>query len=72
MAVFVTQLGICFLKKIVNFHEVSYKVMELVPTIVQDVPYNLSHYLMRDFVSNWYSSKPFLVHPRFLMRVITQ
>ncbi|MFS7954126.1 hypothetical protein Hanom_Chr07g00626641 [Helianthus anomalus] len=67
----VTQLGICFLKKIVNFNEISYKLMKPVHAIVEEVPYNCSHYIMGDFVSNFWSSRPFLVYPRFLMRLIT-
>ncbi|MFS7987951.1 hypothetical protein Hanom_Chr11g01028811 [Helianthus anomalus] len=39
--------------------------------MVQDVPYNFSHYLIRDFVRNLWSSRPFLVYRHFLMRVIT-
>ncbi|MFS7987914.1 hypothetical protein Hanom_Chr11g01028391 [Helianthus anomalus] len=62
---------ICFSKKIVNFHEISYTLMEPVHAILQEVPCNFSHYLMRDFVSNLWSSRPFLVYPCFLMRVIT-
>ncbi|MFS7953692.1 hypothetical protein Hanom_Chr07g00621631 [Helianthus anomalus] len=54
-----------------NFNGISYKLMEFVHALVHDVPYNFSHYLMRNFVSNLYSSRPFLVYPRFLMRVIT-
>ncbi|MFS8033177.1 hypothetical protein Hanom_Chr17g01566461 [Helianthus anomalus] len=45
--------------------------MEPMHVIVQEVPYNFSYYLTRDFVSNLWSSRPFLVYPRFLMRVIT-
>ncbi|MFS7954555.1 hypothetical protein Hanom_Chr07g00631891 [Helianthus anomalus] len=45
--------------------------MESVHAIVQDVPCNFSHYLMKDLTSNMWSSKPFLVYPRFMMRVIT-
>ncbi|MFS7938434.1 hypothetical protein Hanom_Chr05g00439671 [Helianthus anomalus] len=48
----VTQLGICFSKKNVNFHEISYRLMEPVYAIVQEVPYNISHYLMKDLTSN--------------------
>ncbi|MFS7967806.1 putative EF-hand domain-containing protein [Helianthus anomalus] len=68
----VTQLGIRFSKKkIVNFNEISYKLMEPVNAVVQEVPYNLSHYLMSDFVSNLWSNGSFLFYPCFLMRVIT-
>ena len=35
------------------------------------VPYNFSYYLMRDFASNMWSSRPFLMYPRFLMKIIT-
>ncbi|MFS8007983.1 hypothetical protein Hanom_Chr14g01267381 [Helianthus anomalus] len=66
-----TQLGICFSKKTVNFNEISYKLMEPVHTLVHGVPYKFSHFLMRDFVCNIYSSRPFLIYPRFLMKVIT-
>ncbi|MFS7968202.1 hypothetical protein Hanom_Chr09g00794711 [Helianthus anomalus] len=46
--------------------------MELVHAIVQEVPYNFSQYLMKDLASNLWSSRPFLVYPRFMMRVITR
>ncbi|MFS7918302.1 hypothetical protein Hanom_Chr03g00199381 [Helianthus anomalus] len=67
----VTQRGICFSKKIVNFHEVSYRLMEPMHAIVQEVPYISSHYLVKYFTSNLWSSRAFLVYPRFRMRVIT-
>ncbi|MFS7929710.1 hypothetical protein Hanom_Chr04g00335731 [Helianthus anomalus] len=46
--------------------------MEPVHAIVQVVPHNFSHYLMKDLTSNLSSSRPFLVYPRFMMRVITR
>ncbi|MFS7955833.1 hypothetical protein Hanom_Chr07g00647331 [Helianthus anomalus] len=68
----VTQLGICFSKKNVNFHEISYSLIEPVHAIVQEIPYNFSHYLAKDLTSNLWSSKPFLLYPRFMMKVITR
>ncbi|MFS8024839.1 hypothetical protein Hanom_Chr16g01468061 [Helianthus anomalus] len=46
----VTQLGLCFLKKTINFNEISYKLMEPVHAPVHRIPYNFSHYRMRHFV----------------------
>ncbi|MFS8016880.1 hypothetical protein Hanom_Chr15g01373711 [Helianthus anomalus] len=45
--------------------------MEHVHSIVQEVPYNFSRYLMKEFTSNLWSSRPFLVYPHFLMSVST-
>ncbi|MFS7963214.1 hypothetical protein Hanom_Chr08g00735431 [Helianthus anomalus] len=45
---------------------------EPVHGVVQEVPYNFSHYLMKDITSNMWSSKPFLVYPRFMIREITR
>ncbi|MFS7995197.1 hypothetical protein Hanom_Chr12g01115221 [Helianthus anomalus] len=70
MEVYGDSAGNLFSKKIINYHEISYKLMEPVHAIVQDVPYNFSHYLMKDLTSNLWSSRPFLVYPRFMMRVI--
>ncbi|MFS7907202.1 hypothetical protein Hanom_Chr01g00068531 [Helianthus anomalus] len=67
----VTQMGVCFSKKIINHHEISYRLMEPIHALVQDIPYNFSHYLMKDITNNMWSSRPFLVYPRFLMRKIT-
>ncbi|MFS7949521.1 hypothetical protein Hanom_Chr06g00572551 [Helianthus anomalus] len=67
----VTQIGACFSKKIINHHEVSYRLMEPIHELVQDTPYNFSHYIMKDLASNLWSGRPFLVYPRFLMRIIT-
>ncbi|MFS8002191.1 hypothetical protein Hanom_Chr13g01199181 [Helianthus anomalus] len=64
-------MGVCFSKKIVNHHEVSYRLMEPIHALVQDIPYNFSHYLMKDITSNMWSGRPFVVYPRFMMRVIT-
>ncbi|MFS8021341.1 hypothetical protein Hanom_Chr16g01426281 [Helianthus anomalus] len=68
----VTQLGVCYSKKTINYHEISYKLMQPVHAIVQEVSYNYSHYQMKDHTSNLWSSRPFLVYPRFMMRVITR
>ncbi|MFS7968589.1 hypothetical protein Hanom_Chr09g00799351 [Helianthus anomalus] len=64
-------MGACFSKKIVKHHEVSYRLMEPIHALVQDIPYNFSHYIMKDFASNLWSGRPFLVYPHFLMRIIT-
>ncbi|MFS7904102.1 hypothetical protein Hanom_Chr01g00032041 [Helianthus anomalus] len=40
--------------------------------ILQEVPYNFFHYLMKDLTSNLWSSRPFLVYPHFMLRVITR
>ncbi|MFS7945388.1 hypothetical protein Hanom_Chr06g00523721 [Helianthus anomalus] len=58
-------------KEDLNFNEISYKLMEHVHAIVHDVPYNYSHYLMRYFIGNIDSSRPFLMYPRLLMKVIS-
>ncbi|MFS8016572.1 hypothetical protein Hanom_Chr15g01370181 [Helianthus anomalus] len=67
----VKQLWICFSKKVVNFHEIYWSLMEPVHAMVQEVPYNFSHYLMKDLTSNLWSNRSFLVYPCFLIRVIT-
>ncbi|MFS7997103.1 hypothetical protein Hanom_Chr12g01137801 [Helianthus anomalus] len=67
----VTQMGACFSKKIINHQKVSNRLMEPVQALILDTPYNFSYYIMKDIASNMWSGKPFLVYPRFLMRVIT-
>ncbi|MFS8017596.1 hypothetical protein Hanom_Chr15g01382271 [Helianthus anomalus] len=67
----ITQIGACFPKRIINHHEASYRLMEPVRALILDTPYNFSYYLIKDFASNLWSGKPFLVYPRFLIRIIT-
>ncbi|MFS7908780.1 hypothetical protein Hanom_Chr01g00087101 [Helianthus anomalus] len=64
-------MGVCFSKKNINHHKISYRLMESIHALVQDVPYNFFHYLMKDFASNLWSDMPFLVYPRLLVRIIT-
>ncbi|MFS8034246.1 hypothetical protein Hanom_Chr17g01578921 [Helianthus anomalus] len=67
----ITQMGACFSKKVINHHEASHRLMETVRAPICDIPYNFSYYLMKDFASNMWSGRPFLIYPRFLMRIIT-
>ena len=67
----ITQLGACFSRKTINHHEASNKLLEICRAVTLKVPYNFSYYLMRDFASNMWSSRPFLMYPRFLMKIIT-
>ncbi|MFS7906030.1 hypothetical protein Hanom_Chr01g00054591 [Helianthus anomalus] len=69
--VLITQMGGCFSKKIINHHEASHRLMEPVRALVLDTPYNFSYYLIKDFASNMWSGRPFLIYPCFLMRIIT-
>ncbi|MFS7955698.1 hypothetical protein Hanom_Chr07g00645681 [Helianthus anomalus] len=55
----VTQMGVCFSMKIINHHEVSYRLMDL-----------YMHLYRTSLISNIWSCRPFLVYPRFTMRVI--
>ncbi|MFS7947826.1 hypothetical protein Hanom_Chr06g00552751 [Helianthus anomalus] len=45
--------------------------MEPIRALVLDTPYNFSYYLIKDFASNMWYGRLFLVYPRFLMRIIT-
>ncbi|MFS8020162.1 hypothetical protein Hanom_Chr15g01412261 [Helianthus anomalus] len=67
----ITQMGACFSKKVINHHEASHRFMETVRALILDIPYNFSYYLMKDVASNMWSGRPFLIYPRFLMRIIT-
>ncbi|MFS7947197.1 hypothetical protein Hanom_Chr06g00545281 [Helianthus anomalus] len=67
----ITQMGAYFSKKVINHHEASHRLMEIVRALILDIPYNFSYYLMKDFASNMWSGRPFLIYPRFLMRIIT-
>ncbi|MFS7928634.1 hypothetical protein Hanom_Chr04g00323051 [Helianthus anomalus] len=55
----VTQLSVCFSKKIGHFIELSYKMMEVVHVVVQEKPYNFSKFLMRNLKSNMHTRQPF-------------
>ncbi|MFS7944387.1 hypothetical protein Hanom_Chr06g00511531 [Helianthus anomalus] len=50
----VTQLSVCFSKKIGHFNELSYWMMEVVHVVVQEKPYNLSNQLDFGGVRSWY------------------
>ncbi|MFS7927838.1 hypothetical protein Hanom_Chr04g00313861 [Helianthus anomalus] len=67
----VTQMGACISKKVTNHHEVSLRLMEPIRALVLGTTYNFSYYLIRDFASNMWSGRPFLIYPRFLMKIIT-
>ncbi|MFS8021463.1 hypothetical protein Hanom_Chr16g01427671 [Helianthus anomalus] len=45
--------------------------MEIVHSVVQETPYNFSKYLMRDLEANMHNNQPYLIYPRFVMKVIT-
>ncbi|MFS7891131.1 hypothetical protein Hanom_Chr00s000238g01630071 [Helianthus anomalus] len=67
----VTQLGVCFSRKHGHFNELSYRLMEVVHAVVQETPYKFSKYLMRDLEANMHNHQPYLIYPRFVMKVIT-
>ncbi|MFS7997213.1 hypothetical protein Hanom_Chr12g01139041 [Helianthus anomalus] len=67
----VTQMSACFSMKVINHHEVSLRLMEPILALVLKEPYNFSYYLMIDFSSNMWVGKPFLMHPRFLTKILT-
>ncbi|MFS8023120.1 hypothetical protein Hanom_Chr16g01447731 [Helianthus anomalus] len=67
----VTQLGVCYSRKHGHFNELSYRLMEMVHAVVQEKPYNFSKYLMRDLEENIHTHQPYLIYPRFVMKVIT-
>ena len=67
----VTQLSVCFSKKIGHFNELSNRMMEVVHAVVQEKPYNYAKFLMRDLVANVHDRQPFLIYPRFVTKVIT-
>ncbi|KAF5779212.1 hypothetical protein HanRHA438_Chr12g0568091 [Helianthus annuus] len=67
----VTQLSVCFSKKIGHFNELSHRMMEVVHAVVQEKPYNYSKFLMRDLEANIHDRQPFLIYPRFVTKVIT-
>ncbi|MFS7890670.1 hypothetical protein Hanom_Chr00s000117g01622571 [Helianthus anomalus] len=67
----VTQLSVCFSKKIGHFNELSYRMMEVVYAVVQEKPYNFSKFLMRDMEANLHHRQPFRFYPRFVTKVIT-
>ncbi|MFS7919396.1 hypothetical protein Hanom_Chr03g00212221 [Helianthus anomalus] len=66
----VTQLSVCFSKKIGHFNELSYRLMEVVHAVVQDKTY-FSKFLMRDLEANMHTRQPFLIFPRFVTKLIT-
>ncbi|MFS8018165.1 hypothetical protein Hanom_Chr15g01388921 [Helianthus anomalus] len=45
--------------------------MEPIRSLVLDTPYSFSYYLIKDFASNMWSGRPFLIYPCFLMWKIT-
>ncbi|MFS7917910.1 hypothetical protein Hanom_Chr03g00194751 [Helianthus anomalus] len=67
----VTQLGVCFSRKHVNYNELSYRLMEVVHAVVQETPYNFSKYLIRDLEANIHNDQPYLIYPRLVLKVIT-